>query len=128
VGITRLWFSRVDSAQLCDIFFNNCFKNGILPIVLDTAIVERLFQETYASEGYRLTIDLHAQTVATPMGETFASMSTASASTACCTVSDDIGLSLQHRAEISAYESGGVTRRRGYVNLTASTTEDTGEE
>ena len=52
-----------------DIFYNNCFKNGILPIVLDAAVVDRLFRECEASEGYRLVVDLDKQTVTTPGGE-----------------------------------------------------------
>ncbi|MDP2057654.1 MAG: 3-isopropylmalate dehydratase small subunit, partial [Thiobacillus sp.] len=51
-----------------DIFYNNCFKNGILPIVLDGAVVDRLFRECEASEGYRLNVDLDKQTVTTPGG------------------------------------------------------------
>ena len=97
-------FRALIAPSYADIFFNNCFKNGILPIVLDTAIVERLFQETYAGEGYRLTIDLHAQTVATPMGETFAFDVDGFRKHCLLHGLDDIGLSLQHSAEISAYE------------------------
>ncbi|MBT8147427.1 MAG: 3-isopropylmalate dehydratase small subunit [Gammaproteobacteria bacterium] len=52
-----------------DIFFNNCFKNGLLPIVLDKEIVSRLFKEVEAQEGYALTVDLPAQTITTPSGE-----------------------------------------------------------
>jgi len=55
-----------------DIFYNNCFKNGILPIVLDAAVVDRLFGECEASEGYRLKVDLGKQTVTTPGGEVLA--------------------------------------------------------
>ena len=57
--------------SFADIFFNNCFKNGVLPIVLDEGSVERLFREVDATPGYRLTIDLPAQTVTTPSGEVF---------------------------------------------------------
>ena len=55
--------------SFADIFYNNCFKNGILPIVLDAAAVERLFRECAAGEGYRLAIDLDQQTVTAPGGE-----------------------------------------------------------
>src|SRR5690606_23412638 len=64
-------FRCVIAPSFADIFFNNCFKNGILPIVLDAAIVEQLFQEMYATEGYRLTVDLPAQEVRTPAGQVF---------------------------------------------------------
>src|SRR5690554_2556367 len=59
-------FRVIIAPSFADIFFNNCFKNGLLPIKLDGAIVDRLFQETAATEGYRLTVDLAAQTITTP--------------------------------------------------------------
>ena len=55
-----------------DIFYNNCFKNGILPIMLDATVVDRLFRECEASEGYRLNVDLDKQTVTTPGSEVLA--------------------------------------------------------
>jgi 3-isopropylmalate/(R)-2-methylmalate dehydratase small subunit len=65
-------FRCVIAPSFADIFFNNCFKNGVLPIVLSADIVDKLFKEMYASEGYQLTIDLPAQKVRTPSGEEFA--------------------------------------------------------
>ena len=62
-------FSCVIAPSFADIFFNNCFKNGILPIVLPAAKVAELFAAMYADEGYKLKIDLPAQTVITPAGE-----------------------------------------------------------
>ena len=64
-------FRAVISPSYADIFYNNCFKNGVLPIVLDADIIERLFKEVAATPGYSLTIDLSAQTVTTPNGEAF---------------------------------------------------------
>src|SRR3569833_2655901 len=64
------WFRAIIAPSFADIFYNNCFKNGILPIVLDAQIVDRLFRECGTSEGYALTVDLDTQTVATPTGET----------------------------------------------------------
>lgn len=61
-------FRVVIASSFADIFFNNCFKNGILPIVLEAGLVDQLFNELYASEGYQLTVDLQAQTVTTPAG------------------------------------------------------------
>ena len=55
--------------SFADIFFNNCFKNGLLPIVLEEDIVSKLFDEVEATEGYSLTVDLPAQTISTPTGE-----------------------------------------------------------
>ena len=54
-----------------DIFFNNCFKNGLLPIVINEEIVNILFKSVEAEEGYELSVDLPAQTITTPQGETF---------------------------------------------------------
>ncbi len=97
-------FRALIAPSYADIFYNNCFKNGILPIVLDAAIVARLFEETVATEGYRLTIDLSAQTVATPLGETFGFEVDGFRKHCLLNGLDDIGLSLQHSSEIAAYE------------------------
>ena len=64
-------FRAVIAPSFADIFFNNCYKNGLLPIVLTEAQVEQLFQETYAHEGYQLTINLAQQSVTTPSGDLF---------------------------------------------------------
>ena len=64
-------FRAVIASSFADIFFNNCFKNGLLPIILSEEIVDQLFTEMYAEEGYQLTIDLAAQAVTTPKGESF---------------------------------------------------------
>ncbi|MGD8642577.1 MAG: 3-isopropylmalate dehydratase small subunit, partial [Gammaproteobacteria bacterium] len=63
-------FRVVIAPSFADIFYNNCFKNGILPIVLDDDVVDQLFQEVHDSEGYQLTVDLQAQRVVKPNGET----------------------------------------------------------
>ncbi len=64
-------FRAVIAPSFADIFYNNCFKNGILPIVLSEDVVEQLFVEMYAKEGYQLTVDLAKQQVMTPFGEVF---------------------------------------------------------
>jgi len=61
-------FRAVIAPSFADIFFNNCIKNGLLPIVLDELVVEHLFNEMAATEGYQLTVDLAAQTVRKPDG------------------------------------------------------------
>jgi 3-isopropylmalate/(R)-2-methylmalate dehydratase small subunit len=61
--------SCVIAPSYADIFYNNCFKNGVLPIVLAEEIVEQLFVEMYSSEGYRLKVDLDRQVVVKPSGE-----------------------------------------------------------
>ncbi|MDH4133383.1 MAG: 3-isopropylmalate dehydratase small subunit [Gammaproteobacteria bacterium] len=87
-----------------DIFFNNSFKNGLLPIVLDRAIVDKLFKECERTPGYKLTVDLAEQTVATPGGESFRFEIDAFRKHCLLNGLDDIGLTLQHVAEIKAYE------------------------
>jgi len=62
-------FRCVIAPSFADIFYNNCFKNGVLPIALDEAIVSGLFDEMYANEGYEITVDLQHQKVITPAGE-----------------------------------------------------------
>ena len=68
LGAGRLRLSRVIAPSYADIFFNNCFKNGLLPMVLCEGEVDRLFHEVAAFPGFTLVVDLDAQTVATPDG------------------------------------------------------------
>jgi len=98
-------FRSVIAPSFADIFYNNCFKNGILPIILEAAIVDRLFKETAASEGYALAIDLEAQTVTTPAGESFAFEVDAFRKHCLLNGLDDIGLTLQQADDIRAYEA-----------------------
>ncbi len=90
--------------SFADIFFNNCFKNGILPIVQDEAVVDELFKACEASEGYQLTVDLAAQTMTTPSGESFSFEVEAFRKHCLLNGLDDIGLTLQHVDDIKAYE------------------------
>lgn len=87
-----------------DIFYNNCFKNGILPIVLDAAVVNRLFGECAAAEGYRLHVDLDQQTVTTPGGEVLAFEVDAGRKHRLLNGLDDIGLTLLQADKIQLYE------------------------
>jgi 3-isopropylmalate/(R)-2-methylmalate dehydratase small subunit len=64
-------FRAIIAPSFADIFFNNCFKNGMLPIVLAASDVDALFKETEAAEGYKLNIDLAAQTITTPSGKAY---------------------------------------------------------
>ncbi|HMM47665.1 MAG TPA: 3-isopropylmalate dehydratase small subunit [Thiobacillaceae bacterium] len=91
--------------SFADIFYNNCFKNGILPIVLDAAAVDRLFRACDANPGYRLTIDLEAQTVTTPDGEVLRFEVDAGRKHRLLNGLDDIGLTLLHADKIEAYEA-----------------------
>lgn len=98
-------FRVIVAPSYADIFYNNCFKNGILPIVLDEATVDRLFQEVEAEVGYRLAIDLEAQTISTPSGEQFSFDVDPFRKHCLLNGLDDIGLTLQHVEEIKAYEA-----------------------
>ncbi len=103
-ALQQYGFRAVIAPSFADIFFNNCFKNGLLPIVLPDFHLDHLFQEVAANLGYRLTIDLPAQTVTSPSGppmrfeiEPFRKE---------CLVNgwDDIGLTLRRQDAIRAYE------------------------
>src|SRR5690606_18825123 len=98
-------FRAIIAPSFADIFYNNCFKNGLLPIVLDEKIVDQLFRETYATPGYRLTIDLERQAVTTPGGESFDFEVDAFRKHCLLNGLDDIGLTLEHADAIRAYEA-----------------------
>ena len=95
----------VIAPSFADIFFNNSFKSGLLPIYLDAAIVERLFKEVAANQGYQLTIDLAAQQVITPSGEKLAFEIDEFRKFCLLNGLDDIGLTLQHASDIQTYEA-----------------------
>lgn len=97
-------FRCIIAPSFADIFYNNCFKNGILPIVLDNSVMDRLFAECEAAEGYSLDVDLEAQTVATPSGESFAFEVDAFRKHCLLNGLDDIGLTLQEADAIRHYE------------------------
>jgi 3-isopropylmalate/(R)-2-methylmalate dehydratase small subunit len=98
-------FRCVIAPSFADIFYNNCFKNGLLPVVLPEATVEKLFQELYANDGYQLTVDLEAQTVTTPSGEVFTFEVDEFRKHCLLNGLDDIGLTLEQADAIKAYEA-----------------------
>ncbi len=98
-------FRVIIAPSYADIFYNNSFKNGLLPIVLDHATVDRLFQETVETQGYRLSVDLAAQTVTTPAGARFKFEIDAFRKHCLLNGLDDIGLTLQHVDAIKTYEA-----------------------
>jgi len=97
-------FRSVIAPSFAEIFYNNCFKNGLLPIVLSEAQVDQLFSEVEAAEGYQLTIDLEKQVVVTPSGEEMAFEIDEFRKHCLLNGLDDIGLTLQHADDIRAYE------------------------
>ncbi|MCF6287397.1 MAG: 3-isopropylmalate dehydratase small subunit [Candidatus Hydrogenedentes bacterium] len=90
--------------SFADIFYGNCFNNGMLPIVMDTAVVDGLFPEIRATEGYSLDINLANQTVTKPNGETIAFELNAFLKERLLNGWDQIGLTLRHDDAIAAYE------------------------
>ncbi len=98
-------FRALIAPSFADIFHNNCFKNGLLPVVLDAIIVDRLFKDVEAAPGYSLTIDLPAQRITTPTGENFAFEVDAFRKHCLLNGLDDIGLTLQHTDDIKVYEA-----------------------
>ncbi len=97
-------FRTVIAPSFADIFFNNCFKNGMLPVVLSAEAVEILFQEAAATPNYRLTIDLEQQQVIRPNGEVFGFEVDAFRKHCLLNGLDDIGLTLQDSDAIRRFE------------------------
>ena len=97
-------FKVVIASSFADIFFNNCFKNGMLPIVLSAEIVESLFQEVDARVGYQLDINLAAQTVTTPSGKVYSFEVDSVRKHNLLNGLDDIGLTMQQQDKIKVFE------------------------
>lgn len=91
--------------SFADIFFSNSSKNGILAIKLDEKLVDKLFQQVEATPGYKLTVDLPAQTILLPDGEAIHFEIDSFKKHCLLEGLDDIGLTLQHTDEIRAYEA-----------------------
>ncbi|MFM2395763.1 MAG: hypothetical protein RLZZ434_345 [Pseudomonadota bacterium] len=98
-------FKVIIASSYADIFYNNCFKNGMLPIVLSADIVDALFKQVAAMPNYKLQVDLAAQTVSTPSGETFSFSVDAFRKHCLLNGLDDIGLTMQHQDKIKAFEA-----------------------
>jgi len=95
----------VIAPSFADIFYNNTFKNGLLPITLDEKTVDRLFDEVEAQPGYKLDVDLEAKTITTPSGEQITFELDEFRRHNLLNGLDDIGLTLQHADAIKAYEA-----------------------
>jgi 3-isopropylmalate/(R)-2-methylmalate dehydratase small subunit len=104
-ALQQYGFRAIIAPSFADIFFNNCFKNGLLPIVLPEAQVDRLFDQVKAFPGFRLVVDLERQVVTTPNGsEAFPFDVDAFRKYCLLNGLDDIGLTLQKSDAIRAYE------------------------
>jgi 3-isopropylmalate/(R)-2-methylmalate dehydratase small subunit len=97
-------FRCIIAPSFADIFYNNCFQNGILPVVLKGEEVQSLFHAVGETPSYRLTVDLDAQTVTTPAGTVYRFNVDPFKKDCLLKGLDAIGLSLTHEATISAYE------------------------
>jgi 3-isopropylmalate/(R)-2-methylmalate dehydratase small subunit len=98
-------FQVVIAPSFADIFYNNCFKNGILPIKLSEEQVEALFQRTHANPGYELTVDLEAKTISDAHGLHLSFDLDEHRRQFLLLGLDDIGLTLQHEGKIAAHEA-----------------------
>lgn len=98
-------FRVIIAPSFADIFYNNCFKNGILPIKLPEEQVEELFQRTAAHEGYQLTVDLENSTISDAYGLNVSFQLDEHRRQFLLQGLDDIGLTLKHEDKIAAYEA-----------------------
>ena len=98
-------FRCIIAPSFADIFYNNCFKNGVLPVVLPADVVDRLFNELYDNEGYELSIDLETCTVTLPGGDTFSFEVEAYRRQCLLEGLDDIGVTLKSSDAIRSYEA-----------------------
>jgi 3-isopropylmalate/(R)-2-methylmalate dehydratase small subunit len=104
-ALSDFGFRAIIAPSFADIFYNNCFKNGLLPVILSELQVDTLFEEMYACHGYELTIDLVAQTVVNPSGRTFSFDIDQFRKDCLIQGLDEIGLTLQSSDRIKAYEA-----------------------
>ncbi len=104
-ALDEFGFRCVIAPSFADIFFNNCFKSGLLPIVLEEEIVDQLFREVARTPGYALTIDLAAQTILKPDGSMLSFAVGAHQKHCLLGGLDDVGLTLEHTDAIRAFET-----------------------
>jgi 3-isopropylmalate/(R)-2-methylmalate dehydratase small subunit len=104
-AIEQYGFRALIAPSYADIFFNNCFKNGLLPIVLPEAQVSQLFDEVAAFPGYQLTVDLDRQVIVKPQGQELPFEVQAFRRYCLMNGLDDIGLTLRHQDKIKAFEA-----------------------
>ena len=104
-ALLQYGFQAVIAPSFADIFYHNSLKNGLLLIKLDGTIVDRLFKAVQGAEGYQLAVDLEAQTVTAPGGESFKFDIDPFAKHCLLNGLDEIGLSLEHAGKIKAFET-----------------------
>ena len=104
-ALQQYGFRAILAPSYADIFFNNCFKNGLLPVVLTESSIARLFDEVNAFPGYRLTVDLERQVVVKPDGTEISFDVQPFRKYCLLNGLDDIGLTLKHQDKIQAFEA-----------------------
>ncbi|MCK9507122.1 MAG: 3-isopropylmalate dehydratase small subunit [Pigmentiphaga sp.] len=109
-ALEQYGFRVVIAPSFADIFFNNCFKNGVLPIVQPEDVVARLFEEVEAQPGYQLTVDLEQQKVMTPSGDSFSFEIDDFRKYCMVNGLDEIGLTLRNEDKIRAFEQARLAR------------------
>jgi len=109
-ALKEFGFRALVAPSFAEIFHGNCLKNGLLPVVLPEAMVDRLFAEVAAQPGYQLTVDLAEQTVATPAGDSFRFEIDAFRRQCLINGWDDISLTLRHSDKIHAFEDERLAR------------------
>ena len=109
-ALSQFGFRAIIAPSFADIFFNNCFKNGLLPVVLTEQQVDHLFNETKAFPGYQLTIDLERQEVIAPDNQNYSFEVTPFRKYCLVNGLDDIGLTLRHADKIKTFEAERLLR------------------
>lgn len=113
-------FRAILAPSFADIFFNNCFKNGLLPIVLPKAVIDELFAAVAATEGYTLEVDLASQQITRPDGSTIGFEVDQFRKNCLLNGLDDIGLTLKDADKIAAFESNWREKSPWYFSPTKS--------
>ena len=103
-ALLEFGFQVILAPSFADIFYNNCFKNGLLPIILDDKIIDQLFERVNNKEGYILTIDLHMQSIITPSNREINFNIDASRKMALIEGLDEIGLTMKYSKKIEDFE------------------------
>ncbi len=104
-GVLDYGFRAIVSPSYADIFYNNCFKNGICPVTLEETQVDELFRRAEKTQGYQVTVDLPNQTVSDSAGLRYEFQIDPSRKEVLLKGLDDIGMTLQHAAKISSFEA-----------------------
>ncbi|HAV35550.1 MAG TPA: 3-isopropylmalate dehydratase small subunit [Massilia sp.] len=116
-ALQQYGFRAIVAPSFADIFFNNCYKSGLLPIVLSEAQVDQLFNEVKAFDGFKLVVDLENQVLRTPDGRIGFEFAIDEFRKYCLLNGlDDIGLTLRHADEIRAFEERHLARQPWLAN------------